>query len=93
MILASLPLTTLFRVLTPRWAFQPLSGAGAAKQGGRFNRPGQQASSPAKGLIFPSIADPGGFNLVVYLDRLDGADLLEVHDPEGALPRNQDSWL
>jgi RES domain-containing protein len=32
-----------YRVLTPQWAFQPHSGAGAAKAGGRFNRPGQQA--------------------------------------------------
>lgn len=32
-----------FRFNTPRWAFQPLSGAGAAKWGGRFNRPGLTA--------------------------------------------------
>jgi RES domain-containing protein len=43
MIFSSLPITTLFRMLAPKWAFQPLSGAGAAKQGGRFNRPGQHA--------------------------------------------------
>ncbi len=35
--------TTLFRVLTPRWAYDPLSGAGAAATGGRFNRPGIEA--------------------------------------------------
>lgn len=28
-----------YRMLTPRWSFQPLSGAGAAREGGRFNRP------------------------------------------------------
>jgi len=33
----------LFRVLTPRWAHAPLSGAGAAQRGGRFNRPGIEA--------------------------------------------------
>jgi hypothetical protein len=27
-----------YRVLTPKWAYQPLSGAGAAAAGGRFNR-------------------------------------------------------
>jgi RES domain-containing protein len=32
-----------YRVLSPQWAYQPHSGAGAAKAGGRFNRPGQQA--------------------------------------------------
>lgn len=35
--------TLLYRVLTPRWAFEPLSGAGAAAVGGRFNRPGIEA--------------------------------------------------
>jgi len=32
-----------YRYLTPRWAFLPLSGAGAAGGGGRFNRPGIEA--------------------------------------------------
>ena len=30
----------VWRVLAPKWAHAPLSGAGAAIQGGRFNRPG-----------------------------------------------------
>lgn len=29
--------------LTPKWAYSPLSGAGAASAGGRFNRPGVEA--------------------------------------------------
>lgn len=32
-----------YRYLTPRWAFMPTSGAGAAVGGGRFNRPGVEA--------------------------------------------------
>lgn len=32
-----------FRAHTPRWASQPLSGAGAALKGGRLNRPGVHA--------------------------------------------------
>lgn len=32
-----------FRAHTPKWAGQPLSGAGAAKVGGRLNRPGVHA--------------------------------------------------
>lgn len=32
-----------WRVLTPKWSFDPLSGAGSAKAGGRFNRPGVEA--------------------------------------------------
>lgn len=43
MILTALPRSVLYRALTPRWAYQPISGAGAAKQGGRFNRPGTNA--------------------------------------------------
>ncbi|MGR7993527.1 RES family NAD+ phosphorylase [Xanthobacter sp. ZOL 2024] len=31
------------RYLTPKWAFVPTSGAGAAIDGGRFNRPGVEA--------------------------------------------------
>jgi len=44
MILIDLPPgTVLFRAHTPQWASRPLSGAGAASQGGRFNRQGQEA--------------------------------------------------
>lgn len=32
-----------WRVLSPRWSHDPLSGAGAARHGGRWNRPGQPA--------------------------------------------------
>lgn len=31
---------TVYRAHNPRWSFAPSSGAGAAKHGGRFNRPG-----------------------------------------------------
>ena len=32
-----------WRMLAPKWAYQPLSGAGAARHGGRFNEPGTKA--------------------------------------------------
>lgn len=32
-----------WRILSPRWAHDPLSGEGAARHGGRWNRPGQAA--------------------------------------------------
>jgi RES domain-containing protein len=35
--------TLFYRALTPRWAYAPESGAGAALNGGRFNRPGIHA--------------------------------------------------
>ncbi|OYW18670.1 MAG: RES protein [Burkholderiales bacterium 12-64-5] len=37
------PASVLFRAHTPQWASRPLSGAGAAARGGRFNREGVQA--------------------------------------------------
>jgi RES domain-containing protein len=37
------PDDVFFRFLTPKWSHVPLSGAGAASDGGRFNRPGTQA--------------------------------------------------
>jgi RES domain-containing protein len=49
-------------------------------------------ASGAKGVLFPSRLAPGGTNLVVYPDRLEATDRIEVYDPAGALPRNQDSW-
>jgi len=37
------PGTTLFRAHAPQWASLPMSGAGAAARGGRFNREGVEA--------------------------------------------------
>lgn len=37
------PDAVFYRYLTPKWAFVPLSGAGAAAEGGRFNRVGVEA--------------------------------------------------
>ena len=37
------------RYLTPRWAYLPTSGAGAALDGGRFNRPGVEALYLSRG--------------------------------------------
>lgn len=34
---------TFYRLHSPRWAYQPTSGAGAAKHGGRANRAGVEA--------------------------------------------------
>ena len=33
--------TTVWRAHNPRWAYDPASGQGAARYGGRFNRPGR----------------------------------------------------
>ncbi len=46
----------------------------------------------AKGILFASKLAPGGMNLVLYNEMLAADDTLQVHDPVGALPKNQDSW-
>ena len=46
----------------------------------------------AKGILFASALAPGGTNLVVFNDMLSVDDTLQVFDPAGALPKNQDSW-
>lgn len=37
------PVGRFWRIVSPRWISDPLSGAGAARHGGRWNRPGQPA--------------------------------------------------
>lgn len=173
MILTDIPSGTVFyRGHDPKWAIAPTSGAGAAKAGGRFNRPGigalylaledltalreyQQTSAllppvtlcsyrvtmsglvdlrllhkgspwddlwhdwaedwrhqifdlhvePAswvlsdlvraaglRGIIFPSIANPGGANMVVYPDLYGPTDGVVVIDLAHQLPKDQSSW-
>lgn len=46
----------------------------------------------AKGILFPSRLSSAGINLVLYTGFLGATDSLEVYDPTGALPKNQDSW-
>lgn len=43
MKLTALADVTAYRMHVPRWAVAPTSGAGAAKHGGRANRPGVDA--------------------------------------------------
>lgn len=171
MIVKSLAGEVFYRMNSPRWAFTPTSGAGAARQGGRLNRKGVEAlylsgdtataiaeyqqtsailppgtmvsysvtaskvvdfsagyspgwdplwqdfycdwrnlvfdqyiepptwvlsdlvmAAGCQGILFPSVAHPGGINLVVYHGMLGLSDRLEAMDPHGDLPRNQSSW-
>jgi RES domain-containing protein len=160
------------RYHSPDWASLPLSGAGAAISGGRFNRPGvealylsadavtalaeyQQGASIAppgtlvayrinmpgvvdfsggfdaahwsapwaeagcgwkylarieqreppswrlgdglirdgtRGLLFPSVRNKGGINLVLFMANLDMDCRVDVHDPDRRLPRDRRSW-
>jgi RES domain-containing protein len=166
------PRTTLFRALAPRWASRPMSGAGSAAKGGRFNREGIEAlylsleevtalreyqqTSPFLppctmcsytatlrglvdlrqlrrgqpwddlwhdwredwrhlrfdlhiepptwvlgdlvlaqghvGILFPSQVHDGGTNVVVYVNRLNESNTIEVNDPDGRLPQDEASW-
>ena len=171
MILKSLASQVFYRMNSPRWAFTPTSGAGAARQGGRLNRKGVEAlylsadtttaiaeymqtsavlapgtlvsytvsassivdfsagfdarwdplrqdfycdwrnlvfdlgiepptwvlsdmvmAAGCQGILFPSIANPGGVNMVVYHGMLGTGDRLEAVDPHRDLPRDQSSW-
>ena len=44
------------------------------------------------GIVFPSLTDGGGVNIVVYPEQLSGGDGIEVNDPEGRLPKDRSSW-
>lgn len=164
--------TLLYRAHTPEWASRPMSGAGAARKGGRFNREGidalylsmdevtalreYQQTSPFlppcticsytvslqnlvdlrqlhrgepwddlwhswqedwrhlkfdlhieppswilgdlvleagyTGIIFPSLTNRGGVNVVVFNEQIKGSNTIDVNDPDGKLPHDQASW-
>lgn len=44
------------------------------------------------GILFPSQANDGGTNVVVYVDQLKDGNSVEVNDPDARLPRDQTSW-
>jgi RES domain-containing protein len=77
-----------YRAHTPEWASQPLSGAGAARHGGRLNRPGlhalylavSQATAIAEYQQLASIMPP--CTLVTYHVTLQGiVDFRNGYDP------------
>lgn len=82
------PDAVFHRYLTPKWAYLPTSGAGAASDGGRFNRPGVEAlylsRAPQTALEEyrqgASIVPPA--TLAAYTVTLDQVvDLSEGYDP------------
>jgi RES domain-containing protein len=52
----------------------------------------QLVAGGVKGILFQSRVVRGGTNLVVYPQALAETDILEVFDPDQALPRDQSSW-
>lgn len=77
----------VFRAHNPEWAFDPLSGEGARRHGGRFNRRGRAALYTALSpLTAIREASPLGrpldpITLCEY--AVDCADVLDATDPEG----------
>lgn len=77
-----------YRVITPAFARVPRSGAGAARQGGRFNRPGQEALYLALDE-FTALAEykqdnpwlPPGTICTFFLNETRVADLSAGFDP------------
>lgn len=75
----------LYRAFMPRWAAEPLSGAGAALAD-------LARELGHAGIIFPSQTSPEGVNVVLFADVLPLDQLLTVVDPDGVLPRDGRSW-
>lgn len=44
------------------------------------------------GIIFPSVANPGGTNIVVFNEQIEGDNKIGVNDPDGQLPVDRSSW-
>lgn len=88
MKIGSLSGEPFYRMHTPRWAKTPTSGAGAAKHGGRFNRPGvpalylagQTETAIAEYKQDLSLMPPG--TLVQYELSLSAAVMLDQYEAE-----------
>ena len=44
------------------------------------------------GILFPSLTNDRGLNIVVYVDQLKDGNSVQVNDPDRRLPRDQSSW-
>ena len=79
-----------YRVIVPAYAKIPYSGMGAARRGGRFNRPGQEALYlSCDEPLFPSQAQAGSVNLVIYDSSRRSRSELEIYDPDSRLSNTQ----
>jgi RES domain-containing protein len=44
------------------------------------------------GILFPSQANHGGTNVVIYVDQLGADNMVAVNDPDHKLPNDRSSW-
>jgi RES domain-containing protein len=77
----------VYRAHHPMWAYSPLSGEGAKRFGGRFNRPGLAALYTALDFTTAWLEAQQGFpfkpqplTLVAY--QVDCTDIVDLHEPE-----------
>lgn len=45
------------------------------------------------GIIFPSMVNPGGVNVVVFNEQIKDGNRVEVNDPDSKLPNDRASWI
>ena len=77
---------TVYRAHHPRWAFEPTSGEGARRQGGRFNRPGTPALYTGLRMETAWLEAQQGFAfkaqpLTLCSYTVDCADVLDLTQP------------
>lgn len=77
---------TVFRGHHPRWAFDPLSGEGASRHGGRFNQPGRPALYTALRMETAWLEAQQGFAfkaqpLTLCSYHIDCSDILDLTAP------------
>ena len=44
------------------------------------------------GIVFPSMVNPGGVNVVIFNERIKGDNRIDVNDPDHRLPIDRSSW-
>jgi RES domain-containing protein len=76
----------VYRAHHPRWAFDPVSGEGARRHGGRFNRPGTPALYTALRMETAWLEAQQGFAfkaqpLTLCSYAVDSADILDLTSP------------
>ena len=57
-----------------------------------WNAADEAIAAGAQGILFRSQVAPPGMNLVVFTETMGAGDEVTAYDPDGSLPKSQDSW-